>query len=115
MAEVMKSDFILTARAKGLSENNVIRIHAFRNALLPMITLFSQIFPAVVSGSVILETIFSIPGMGLTIFQAIGAQDYPVIIAVFFMTGVITMTGFLLTDILYAFADPRISYSTKMV
>ena len=78
-----------------------------------MITIFSQVFPAAIGGSVILETIFTIPGMGLTIFQSIGSQDYPVVIAVFMITGFITMTAFLLSDILYAFADPRISYSIR--
>ncbi len=111
VAEILKEDYIRTARAKGLPENIVLRKHAFRNALLPMITIFSQIFPLAIGGSVILETIFTIPGMGLTIFQSIGSQDYPVIIAVFLITGIITMLAFLLSDILYAIADPRISFT----
>ena len=113
VSEILKEDYIRTARAKGLTEKIVIGKHAYRNALLPMITIFSQVFPAAIGGSVILETIFTIPGMGLTIFQSIGSQDYPVVIAVFMITGFITMTAFLLSDILYAIADPRISYSIR--
>lgn len=111
VSEILKEDFIRTARAKGLHEKTVIGKHAFRNALLPMITIFSQVFPFAIGGSVILETIFTIPGMGLTIYQSIGSQDYPVIIAVFMITGFITMVAFLLSDLFYALADPRISYT----
>lgn len=111
--EVVAQDFIRTARAKGLSENKVIYKHAFRNALLPIITVFSNIFPLAIGGSVILETIFSIPGMGQMIFQAILSKDYPVIISVFTLTGILTLVGYLVADILYAIADPRISYSKK--
>jgi peptide/nickel transport system permease protein len=113
ISEAMSQDYIRTARAKGLPEKSVIRKHAFRNTLIPVITVFSSAFPAAIGGSVIIETIFSIPGMGLTIYQSIDAKDYPVLIAVFFLTGFITMSGFLLTDILYALADPRISFSKK--
>ena len=111
VSEILKEDYIRTARAKGLFEKTIIKKHAFRNALLPMITIFSQVFPFAIGGSVILETIFTIPGMGLTIFQSIGSQDYPVIIAVFMITGFITMIAFLISDILYAIADPRISFT----
>ncbi len=115
LESILTTDFIRTARAKGLPEKQVIQKHAYRNALLPMITLFSQAFPAIIGGSVIIETIFSIPGMGLTIYQAIASKDYPVIIAVFFIIGFITMTGFLIADVLYAYADPRIRYSREVV
>lgn len=111
----LRADYVRTARAKGLSEKTVIRKHAYRNALLPLITLFSQVFPAVMGGSVIIETIFSIPGMGTVIFNAIGSKDYPVIIGTFFLTGLITMTGFLITDVIYSLADPRIRYSKEVV
>jgi peptide/nickel transport system permease protein len=108
--EVFGQDFIRTARAKGLSENTVLYRHAFRNALLPIITVFSNIFPAAVGGSVILETVFTIPGMGREIVQAIYQQDYPVIVSVFTLTGILTLFGYLLADILYAAADPRIQW-----
>ncbi|MFN8166987.1 MAG: ABC transporter permease [Bacteroidia bacterium] len=113
LENILQSDYIRTARAKGLSEKKILRRHALRNALLPLITVFSHIFPAAIGGSVILETIFTIPGMGLTIFQSIGSLDYPVIIAVFLITGLITMTGYLISDILYALADPRISFTER--
>lgn len=114
VSEILKEDFIRTARAKGLDEKKVIGKHALRNALLPMITIFSQVFPMAIGGSVILETIFTIPGMGLAIYQSINSQDYPVIIAVFMLTGIITMLAFLLSDILYAIADPRISFTRQV-
>jgi peptide/nickel transport system permease protein len=113
MLEVIGQDYIRTARAKGLSETKVIYTHAFRNALLPIITIFSNIFPAAIGGSVILETIFTIPGMGEQMFHAILTKDYPVIIDVFTLTGILTLLGYLIADILYAVADPRISYSSK--
>lgn len=108
--EVFGQDFIRTARAKGLPEKTVVYRHAFRNALLPIITVFSNIFPAAVGGSVILETVFTIPGMGREIVQAIYQQDYPVIVSVFTLTGILTLFGYLLADILYAMADPRIQW-----
>jgi peptide/nickel transport system permease protein len=114
VVSIMKEDYIRTAYAKGLEEKIIIRRHAFRNALLPLITIFSHVFPFAIGGSVILETIFTIPGIGLTIYQSIGAQDYPVIIAVFMITGIITMISFLVTDILYMVADPRISYTSNI-
>jgi peptide/nickel transport system permease protein len=111
--EIIAQDYIRTARAKGLSEHTVIYKHAFRNALLPIITVFSNIFPMAISGSVILETIFTIPGMGEQVFHAITTKDYPVIIDVFTLTGILTLLGYLVADILYAVADPRISYASK--
>lgn len=110
MLEVVSQDYIRTARAKGLPERKVIYKHGLRNALLPIITVFANIFPLAIGGSVILESIFTIPGMGNEIYQAILNQDYPMIIAVFTLTGVFTMLGFLVSDILYAIVDPRISF-----
>ena len=111
MLEILSQDFIRTARAKGLHERTVLWKHAFRNSLLPVITVFANVFPFMIGGSVILESIFTIPGMGSTIYSSIDAQDYPMIVAVFTWTGILTMTGYLLSDILYAVADPRISFS----
>lgn len=113
MLEIISQDYIRTGYAKGLSQHKVIYKHAFRNALLPIITVFSNVFPAALSGAVIIETVFTIPGMGQQIVQAIFAKDYPVIIDVFTLTGVLTLVGYLFADILYAFADPRISYTSK--
>jgi peptide/nickel transport system permease protein len=113
MLEILHQDYVRTARAKGLPERVVIYKHAFRNALLPIITVFANILPATLGGSVILESIFSIPGMGLETFHAIQNQDYPVIVGVFTLTGILTLIGYLLADVLYAAADPRIAFSKK--
>ncbi len=110
MLEIINQDYIRTARAKGLSERTVVLKHALRNGLLPIITLFANIFPLALSGSVIIEKIFSIPGMGLEIYQSILNSDYPMIVAVFTIVGFLTLVGYLVSDILYAVVDPRISY-----
>jgi peptide/nickel transport system permease protein len=108
--DVMGQDYIRTARAKGLSEYKVLTKHALKNAMLPMVTMFANIFPAAVGGSVILETIFSIPGMGSEIYNAVVGTDIPMIVAVFSITGLLTVIGYLFSDILYALIDPRIKY-----
>ncbi len=113
LLEVLGQDYIRTARAKGLSQRVVIWKHAFRNSLIPIITLLASIFPAMISGSVILESIFSIPGMGFLSYGAMIARDYPVIIAVFTIGAVLTLMGILVADILYAVVDPRISYGRR--
>lgn len=110
MIDNIGQDYIRTAHAKGLTENKVMWKHALRNSLLPLITVFATVFPAAIGGSVILESIFTIPGMGLEVFNAIAGQDYPMIIAVMTLTGILTLIGFLVSDILYAIVDPRISY-----
>jgi peptide/nickel transport system permease protein len=111
MIESVGQDYIRTARAKGLTENKVMWKHAFRNSLLPIITVFANIFPAVIGGSVIIETIFTIPGMGSEAIFAIQNNNYPMIIAILTITGFLTLVGYLISDILYAIADPRISYN----
>ncbi|MBL7884480.1 MAG: ABC transporter permease [Bacteroidia bacterium] len=110
MIEIVGQDYIRTARAKGLPNKVVIWKHAFRNSLLPIITVFANIFPAAIGGSVILETIFTIPGMGSEAIFAIQNNNYPMIIAVLTITGFLTLLGYLISDILYAIVDPRISY-----
>lgn len=109
MLEVLGQDYIRTAHAKGLTTNSIIWKHALRNALFPVITVFGSVFPAVIGGSVILESIFSIPGMGSETINAIQANNYPMIIAILTITSVMTLIGFLISDILYALVDPRIS------
>jgi peptide/nickel transport system permease protein len=111
MLEVLGNDYIRTAKAKGLSHFKVIYKHGLKNALLPIITIFSTIFPVAVGGSVIIEVIFGIPGMGQEIYQAIGMKDYTLIVAVFTLSGFMTLVGYLIADILYAVVDPRISYT----
>jgi len=110
MIDVVSQDYIRTARAKGLGEGKVILKHALRNSLLPIITVFAAIFPMAIGGSIIIEMIFSIPGMGLEIINALQNYDYPMIITVFTLSGFLTMVGYLVADILYAVVDPRISY-----
>ena len=109
----MTQDYIRTARAKGLSNKIVIFRHAFRNSLLPLITIFANVFPMAIGGAVILETIFTIPGMGYETVQSIQNQNYPMIVAIFTITGLLTVIGYLVSDILYAVADPRITFSNK--
>ncbi|MEO6902630.1 MAG: ABC transporter permease [Bacteroidia bacterium] len=110
MIDVLKQDYICTAHAKGLKRNSVIWKHGFKNALLPLITIFANIFPAVIGGSVILETIFTIPGMGYETLIAAQSNNYPMIIAILTITSFLTLLGFLIADILYILVDPRISY-----
>ena len=110
MIDIVSQDYIRTARAKGLGEDKVILKHALRNSLLPVITVFAAIFPAAIGGSIIIEVIFSIPGMGVEIYNSILNYDYPMIITVFTLSGFLTMIGYLVSDILYAVVAPRISY-----
>jgi peptide/nickel transport system permease protein len=104
----LNMDYIKTARAKGLPEDKVIWKHALKNSLLPLITVFSSVFPGIVGGSVIIESVFTIPGMGLETIRAITAQDYPVVIAIMTLSAVLTIFSYLLADVLYAWVDPRI-------
>jgi peptide/nickel transport system permease protein len=110
MINELSQDYVRTARSKGLSEKKVVFKHVLRNALLPIVTMIANVFPAALGGSVILETIFSIPGLGLEIYNAVVATDIPMIVAVFSLTGLLTVIGYLVSDILYAMVDPRISY-----
>jgi len=109
MLEAIRQDYIRTARAKGLSEKAVIFKHAFRNSIIPIVTLLAALLPAMLGGSVIVESIFSIPGMGHLAFESILARDYPVIMAITTISAVLTLAGILLADLCYALVDPRIS------
>ncbi len=110
MLDVLDQDYIRTAHAKGLKTQQVIWKHAFKNALFPLITMIGSVLPAVIAGSVILESIFTIPGMGSETINAIQTNNYPMIIAILTISSMLTLVGFLISDILYAFANPRISY-----
>lgn len=110
MLNILSTDYVRTARAKGLEEGSVIWKHAFRNSLLPVITLFGNVFPVMISGSIVIEVIFSLPGMGKMLFDAIVFKDFPVVFTLVMMTAFLTMVGYLVVDILYALVDPRISY-----
>ncbi len=113
MLNVLGQDFIRTARAKGVAEKQVVWRHAFRNSLLPIITLFASIFPLAISGSFVIEYIFSIPGMGNISLEALIARNYPVVFTVMMFTAILTLIGNLVQDILYAVVDPRISFTKK--
>ncbi|WP_038057568.1 ABC transporter permease [Thermodesulfobacterium hydrogeniphilum] len=113
MVEVLKADFILFARAKGLPEKVVIYKHALRNALLPLITILGLSLPGLIGGSVIFESIFGIPGVGQLMWQAVMARDYPVIMANLFLISLLTLLGNFLADLGYALADPRIRLNHK--
>ena len=110
MLDVIRQDFIRTARAKGLSEKVVVLKHALRNSLIPVVTLFASILPALIGGSVIVETIFTIPGMGLYAFEGLVQRDYNVVMATVTASALMTLVGFLVSDITYALVDPRIAY-----
>ena len=113
MVEVLRQDYIRTARAKGLSERRVLFHHGLRNGLLPLITILGLSLPDLIGGSVIAETIFSVPGMGRLFYEAVMARDYPVIMALVTIGGVLTMLGNFLADVAYAYADPRIRVGEK--
>jgi peptide/nickel transport system permease protein len=108
LLEVLRQEYITTARAKGLPERIVIRKHALRNALLPVITILGLSVPGLVGGSVIFESIFSIPGMGQLFYMSVMARDYPTIMGILVIGAFLTLMGNLLADIMYAVADPRI-------
>lgn len=108
MLDVLRQDYVRTARAKGLSQNVVIMKHALRNALIPFITIVVFTIPGLFAGALITETIFSWPGMGRLYILALGDYDYPVAMAIFFIIAVLTVIATLLRDIIYTIVDPRI-------
>jgi len=108
MLEVEGQDYIRTARAKGLPPEQVHYKHALRNAMLPFVTMFGLILPGLIGGSVIIESIFSWPGMGRMAYEAILARDYPVILTVNFVSAVLVLVGTFISDLLYLVVDPRI-------
>jgi len=113
MLDNLRMDYVRTARAKGLPNRVVVLRHAFRNSVIPVITIMATILPAMFGGSIIIESIFSIPGMGRLAFEAITTRDYNIVMAVATIAGVLNLIGLLMADIAYAFADPRISFEGK--
>ncbi len=111
MEEVIRQDYIRTARAKGVGPFGVVVKHAFRNTLIPFVTLMGLTLPGLLSGFVILESVFTWQGMGLLFLDSITNRDYPTIMGLTFMFSVLTLAGQLIADILYAFVDPRVTYS----
>jgi peptide/nickel transport system permease protein len=110
MLDNLRMDYVRTARAKGLPERVVVFRHAFRNSVIPVITIMATLLPAMIGGSIIIESIFSIPGMGRLAFEAVTTRDYDVVMAVSTIAGVLNLAGMLLADIAYAIADPRICF-----
>ena len=111
LLEVIRQDYITTARAKGLPERIVIYKHALRNALLPLVTILGLSVPGLIGGSVIFETIFAIPGMGQLFYMAVMSRDYPTVMGILFIGALLTLLGNLLADVSYALVDPRIRVS----
>lgn len=108
MLEVIRQDYIKTARAKGLDESKVIFRHAFRNALMPIVTILGLSVPGLIGGGVIFETIFAIPGMGQLFYSSTMARDYPTIMGILVIGAILTLFGNLIADISYALVDPRV-------
>ena len=108
MISAMQQDYIRTARAKGLPKKKIIWKHGFRNSLFPVITIFASVFPRAIAGSVIIETIFGIPGMGRLALSSILAQDWSIVFTVLMLGSILTIVGILVADILYAWVDPRV-------
>lgn len=111
MQEVIRQDYIRTAKAKGLSEWTVLVKHAFRNTLIPLVTLIGLTLPSLLSGAIILEMIFNWPGMGTLFFDSLRERDYPTVMGLTLMFSVLTLAGQLLADILYSVVDPRVTYN----
>ena len=110
MLEILQQDYLRTARAKGIGERLVVGRHALRNGLIPIITVIGMQIPLLFGGAVIVEQLFSWPGLGLMTMSAILSRDYPVIMGVCLLAAVVVLAANLVTDILYALADPSIQY-----
>ena len=108
MLEVIRQDYIRTATAKGLTESEVVFKHAFRNALMPIVTILGLSVPGLIGGGVIFETIFAIPGMGQLFYSSTMSRDYPTIMGILVIGAVLTLFGNLIADISYALVDPRV-------
>lgn len=113
MINTLSQDYIRTANAKGLDEEKVLWKHGLKNSLIPIITLFANVFPLLISGAVIIEFKFTIPGMGKTAYEALLARDYPVVYTIVMFSAILTLIGYLVADILYAWVDPRIKFDKK--
>jgi peptide/nickel transport system permease protein len=110
LLENLQQDYVRTARAKGLKERSVVYVHALRNSMIPMITTMALVLPALIGGSVIIETIFNLPGMGKLFYDAVMRRDYEMIQAISLIGATLTLVALLLADVLYAAVDPRVRY-----
>lgn len=113
MLEVLRQDYVQVARAKGLDEGIVVFKHVLRNSLIPQVTLLASILPSLIGGSVIIETIFSIPGLGQLGYESVLSRDYPTVLALLAVTSVLTLIGILISDLLLAAIDPRIAFGRR--
>lgn len=113
--EVSRSDFVRTARAKGLADRRIMRHHIMRNALLPLITIMAPLIPSLITGTIFIESIFRVPGVGRFFVTSIMARDYPMIMALLLLVAVLWSIVYLLTDILYTLVDPRVRLGQKQV
>ncbi|MBI2535227.1 MAG: ABC transporter permease [Deltaproteobacteria bacterium] len=113
MLEVLGQDYVQVARAKGLLERVVIMKHVLRNSLIPLVTMLASLLPALIGGSVIIETIFSIPGMGQLGYESVRARDYPTVMALYSVSAVLTLSGILISDLLLSVVDPRIAFGRR--
>jgi ABC-type dipeptide/oligopeptide/nickel transport system permease component len=111
--EALNQDYIRTARAKGLSERTVFLKHAFRNSLIPIITIVGALIPSILGGAVIIETMFSIPGLGLLSWESLLQRDYPTIMANFTISAFLSLIGIFVSDLLYVAVDPRIDFEGR--
>jgi ABC-type dipeptide/oligopeptide/nickel transport system permease component len=106
----LRLEFITFARSKGVKESIVVRVHALRNALLPVITVIGLNIRTLIAGAVLTETVFAWPGIGRLTFDSIGSRDYPVLMGILLLIGLTVVIGNILTDIAYAWLDPRVRY-----
>jgi peptide/nickel transport system permease protein len=113
MLEVLGQDYVQVARAKGLLERVVILKHVLRNSLIPLVTILASLLPTLIGGSVIIETIFSIPGLGQLGYESVRARDYPTIMALYSVSAVLTLVGILISDLLLSVVDPRIAFGRR--
>jgi peptide/nickel transport system permease protein len=114
MLEVLRQDYVQVARAKGLAERVVVYKHVLRNSLIPQVTILASILPGLIGGSIIIETIFSIPGLGQLGYESVLARDYPTVMALFTVSAVLTLIGILVSDILLSVVDPRIVFGRRL-
>ncbi len=113
MLEVIRQDYIRTAEAKGCGKGRVILVHALRNSLFPIITLLATLLPFLVGGSVIIEYIFNVPGMGLLSYEGVMRREYDLVMTTLMLSAVLTLVGILVSDILYVIVNPRVSFEDK--
>jgi peptide/nickel transport system permease protein len=111
MEEVIRQDYIRTAKAKGVHPTNIVLHHAFRNTLIPLVTMLGLTLPGLLGGAILLEQIFQWPGMGRLFFEALTGRDYPTVMGLVLMFSFLTLLGQLLADVLYAVVDPRVTLS----